>query len=71
MRNHDQAYAIVRLDAADANDAPIQPRITVKRIVWTLKEAEDDVARLSALNAEKGCEYFWQATRVAPRAGGG
>lgn len=27
-------------------------------------EAEAEVARLNRLNADKGCVYFWQATRV-------
>jgi hypothetical protein len=67
MRHHEQAFAIVRIDDAWTDDAPMKSRIAIKQIVWTLEEAEEQVVRLNALNAEKGCEYFWQTTRVAPR----
>ena len=59
-----QAYAIVRLD--DFQDATVAPenRITVKKIVWEEGTAQAEVERLNELNGDKGCRYFWQATRV-------
>jgi hypothetical protein len=46
-------------------DAPASNRVTVKKIVWSEEEALAEVARLNQLNAEKGCEYFYQVTRLA------
>jgi hypothetical protein len=44
---------------------PARNRIAVKRVVWDQATAESEVERLNRLNADKGCEYFWQVTRVA------
>jgi hypothetical protein len=58
------AYAIVRVD----HDAPTdEDRFTVRRIVWDEQLAESEVRRLSDLNADKNCSYFWQYTRVVRR----
>jgi hypothetical protein len=37
--------------------------VTVKEVLPTLEEAEREVERLTALNADKGCVYFAQTTR--------
>lgn len=67
MHDHEQAFAIVRLDRYLLELAELRNCVTIKRIVWSMEAAEADVARLNQLNAEKGSEYFWQATRVAIR----
>ena len=36
----------------------------VKEIVMTQELAEKEVARLTELQKDKDCEYFWQATRL-------
>lgn len=36
----------------------------VKEVVATAEEARREVVRLNALNAGKGCRYYWQATHV-------
>lgn len=64
MRNADAAFAVVRLDEGPGDDTG---RITVKEIFWTLEHAEQEVARLNELNADKGCRYFWTPTRVVRR----
>jgi hypothetical protein len=56
-----QAYAVIRLDP---DRGRLEDQVTVKEIVSSLELAEAEVARLNALNAEKGCRYFWQATRL-------
>ena len=67
---YEHAYAIIRLDRPDAGDpvgvAPPsgKDRITVKLVVRSPDEADREVDRLNALNAGKGCEYFWQVTRL-------
>jgi hypothetical protein len=61
VKDVDPGYAIVRVD----EDAPSDElRFTIRRIVWDEKLAESEVRRLSELNADKGCRYFWQYTRV-------
>jgi hypothetical protein len=59
------AYAIVRVDL-DAEDD--EARLTVSRIVWSERLAQAEVERLQEMNADKSCRYFWQYTRVDPRA---
>jgi hypothetical protein len=41
-----------------------EARFTVRRIVWSEELAEAEVHRLQELNADAGCQYFWQYTRV-------
>ena len=55
-------YAVIRIDNYSA--AALEDNITVKEIVWSLEEAEAEVARLNELNDSKGCRYFWQLTRL-------
>lgn len=64
MRNVEPAYAIVRVDDDAPND---EARITITRVVWEEGFAESEVRRLSEINADKGCRYFWQYTRVDRR----
>lgn len=37
--------------------------MTVKEVVQSLEEAQAEADHLSALNARKGCRYYWQMTR--------
>lgn len=60
----DQVFAIVRVDSFHHHDAAPEDTITVKKIVLNRQLAEDEVARLNALNRDKGCSYFWQVTRL-------
>ncbi len=55
-------YAVVRVD--DYPSGTLESCITIKEIVWSLEEAETEVARLNELNRSKGCRYFWQSTRL-------
>jgi hypothetical protein len=62
---YDHVYAILRADAAGASPATsIKDVVVVKKIVRSQEEAEREVARLNQLNAGKGCEYFYQVTRL-------
>jgi len=60
-------FAVVRVDTFQSESVPLVNRVTVKEIVFSREVAEREVARLSKLNAAKGCEYFVAPTRVAPR----
>lgn len=66
-RGYDPCFAIVRVDEFALKESTIELAIAVKAIVWSVEEAEREVARLNKLNAEKGCRYFWRTTRAAPR----
>ncbi len=44
--------------------APGPSNVSVKEVVTTAEAARLEVIRLNALNAEKGCRYFWQATHI-------
>jgi len=37
--------------------------VTVKEIVGTQEFAEGEVERLTRINGDKRCRYYWQATR--------
>ena len=64
MKRQQQAFAVVRVDAYLPVDCAWQNKITVKEIVPTQEKAEAEVARLTRLNADKGCIYFWMYTRM-------
>jgi len=64
VRDVDPAYAIIRGDLDVKDD---EARFTVRRIVWSEELAEAEVQRLQELNADKGCRYLWQYTRVDRR----
>jgi len=72
-------YAVIRIDDGPldhpssvreftidgvALPAPGPSNVSVKEVVTTAEEARREVIRLNALNAEKGCRYFWQATHI-------
>jgi hypothetical protein len=48
----------------DDETVPWPDRITVKSVERTQAIAEFEVHRLSQLNINKGCLYFWQATKL-------
>jgi hypothetical protein len=72
-------YAVIRIDdgpldspsrvteyTVDGASLPAAgpSNVTVKEVVTTADEARREVIRLNALNAGKGCRYFWQATHI-------
>ncbi len=61
----DHGYAIVRLELDRAKEVGIDRHIvTVKKVVRSMEVAEEEVERLNRLNADKGCLYFWEITRL-------
>lgn len=62
-----EAHAVVRYDVyiADIADA-----ISIVAVVPTRDEAEAEVERLTAVNADKGSRYFWVPTRYYPEGRG-
>lgn len=63
-RKYDHAFAILRVDTLHGVDADCRHRIKVKQVVWSQAAATTVVQRLNEANADKGCMYFWQVTRV-------
>jgi hypothetical protein len=64
MRNADPAFAVLRVDPDIRRD---EDRVTVKEVVWSINDAQNEVDRLNHVNADKGCLYFWTPTRVVRR----
>jgi len=68
--NMDPLFAIVRIDKFQVAEAPVPSDViwptvvTVKGIVTSREHAVTETARLNALNGDKDCIYFWQATRT-------
>ena len=60
-----KVFAILRYDSFHDVSVAIENRVTVTRIVHEEGTARDEVERLNKLNSDKGCIYFWQATRLA------
>lgn len=67
-RQTQHVFAVVRVDTTAANSAEWTNRITVKEILETEEEALAEVDRLNLLNADRGCLYFFQKTRVVRKA---
>lgn len=63
MRTKEQVFAIIRIDEFHGPETTIKNKVTVKQVVNTLEIAEREVERIMRLNVDKGCSYFWQATR--------
>jgi hypothetical protein len=62
-RKYGHLYAIVRYETDADPLAPIDLRITVKKVVSDPHFAAREVERLNELNQEKGSYYFFQITR--------
>jgi hypothetical protein len=63
--NYDHVYAIIRLDKeVAAYDLSNKNWVVVKKVVRSKEVAEQEVNRLNRLNSDKGCEYFYQITRL-------
>ena len=60
-KDYKQVYAIIRYEG---NFKELQISITVTKLVWSQERAKSEVERLNKLNADKGCTYFWQVTRL-------
>jgi hypothetical protein len=65
MKVHKQVYALLRYDEFPESGTSIENRISVVRVVPDEATANAEVQRLNMLNRQKGCRYFWQATRLA------
>ena len=63
MRQKHQVFAVLRVDEFHDADTPIETKVTVKEIVGSQEIAEREVERLTQVNGDKRCRYFWQATR--------
>ncbi len=62
---YDHVYAIIRLDRdAVTGRIPDRNLVMVKKVVRSKEVAEQEVERLNRLNADKGCEYYYQITRL-------
>lgn len=70
MKKHSKlvhVFAIIRVETS--GDHSWEHRVTVTKIVKDEERANQEVERLNELNAEKGCLYFSQVTRMEPDDG--
>ena len=62
---YDHVYAIIRVDQAPSPSArPANDLIFVTKVVHSQEAAQREVQRLNRLNGSKGCEYYYQITRL-------
>jgi len=57
-------YAVVRIDEYDIPGIPKDQLITVKEVWLSQEQADAEVARLNAVNAEKSCRYLTYYAKV-------
>ena len=62
-RKYQHMYAIIRYETDADMNAPIDLRVTAKKVVVDPHYAEKEVKRLNELNKDKGSYYFCQVTR--------
>ena len=68
-------YAVIRLTTrlgdlqaqeGSSNAPEVSTSVTIKKVVASIEVARREVERLNELNADKGCRYYWQHTRLYP-----
>jgi hypothetical protein len=78
-----QVYVVLRVERDATPDAAVMTferdgkiipaagpsGVTVKEVVLTAEEAQDEVIRLNKLNGDKGCVYYWQSTHLFTEGG--
>jgi hypothetical protein len=57
-------YAVVRIDDYDIPDVPKDELITVKEVWSSQEQADAEVARLNAINADKSCRTSRSTAKV-------
>ena len=62
----DEVYVVLRWDGFHGVSSSPEVIVTVKEIVRNRDLADAEVARLNALNEEKGARYWWTTTRLFP-----
>ena len=58
----EHVYALLRLDEFHEADAPVEARVTVKKVLRDKQGIEREVKRLNELYANENCRYWWQET---------
>jgi hypothetical protein len=60
-------FAVIRLDEFHAASTEVEHRFAVTKVMLTEEAAEEEIARLNALNEDKGCRYVVHVTRLDER----
>ena len=58
----EHVYALLRLDEFHEADAPVEARVTVKKVLRDKQGVAREVKRLNELYANENCRYWWQET---------
>jgi len=77
-----QGYAVIRVDnygneslvdeyvsGSETLPAAGPGNVSVKEIVFDVREAQNEVIRLNNMNQDKNCRYYWQSTHVFVNGG--
>src|SRR5262245_55359825 len=70
MNDKEQVFAVLRIDVEARSKQNPGDSISVTQVLPTREQALEEVARLNALNRDKGVQYTFQATRLFKRRGG-
>jgi hypothetical protein len=60
------AYAIIRIDEHEKTNLQKKYLVMVKKIVWSMQIAVNEVQRLNELQKDKTSYYCWQQTKIDP-----
>jgi hypothetical protein len=61
-------YPIARIDTPIDQTDPTQ-KVTVVKVLTSQSDAEAEVSRLSQINADKSCLYFYCTSRLIEQSG--
>lgn len=67
LAKYPHVFAVARLDDFQSPDAPLDDRFYVKKVMLTEAAAEQEAARLSALNSDKNCRYVVHIAQLDER----
>lgn len=67
-KKYPHVFALIRIDDfPHLREAPLEDRFYVKKVFLTEEAADEEAARLNALNSDRGCRYVVHIARFDER----
>jgi hypothetical protein len=66
-RKYRHVFAVIRLDDFHSSDAALEDRFYVKKVMLTEEAAQEEAARLNAVNSDKDCRYVVHIAQLDER----